>query len=178
MEQDPYLSSPSSAGVLPEKKKSVFLKALLIVCSVFGVLLLLIVALLIWVGVKTNSMYQEFDGKAEPFVEDFLQSQNPWSFEQAKPQLSELWLESVEETESIQLFEYFNNLGSLSSIVDFKWQGCSTFAQSGEGSVDRCDYLVLAHYREGDAQVNIGLVLEEGGPKIIQLQINSNAFLK
>ena len=178
MEQDPYLSSPLSTGHVPEKKKSVFVKTLIIICSVFGVLLLLIIALVIWIGVKTNAVYQEFDGRAEPFAENFLRMQDPWSFKQAKPQLSRLWLESVDEGESAQLFEYFNNLGSLSSIGDLTWEGCSTFTQTGEVSVDRCDYLILAQYQYGDAEVRVGLVLEEDDPKIIQLRINSNAFLK
>ncbi len=178
MEQDPYRPSETTTVAGAHNKKSGFMKALKIILIVFGSLMLLIIALLIWAGVKTGTLYSEFDGKAEPFANQFLTTQNPWSYTQAKPHLSKLWLESVAEDESIQLFEYFNNLGSLTSIGELSWEGCSAFAYAGVGSVNRCDYLILAKYEEGDAQVRMGLVLEGEAPKIIQLRVNSNAFLK
>lgn len=50
-------------------------------------------------------------------------------------------------------------------------------SHTSTGTVDRCNYLAIVQYQAGIAHVAVGLVYEDGAPKLVQLNINSDAFL-
>ena len=178
MEENPYkttdtVKSPSDNG--SKQSNSSILKKVLIA---LGIAMLLVILLLIWAGVKTSVTYSKLEGKAEPLIKEVLSDQSPWNYETLKPHLSSMWLESVSEEQNIKLTRYFSKLGSFYSVEELNWQGCSTNSTTEFGTIDRCDYMALAKYENGDAQVFVGLVVEDNTPKIIQLHINSDAFLE
>ena len=178
MEENPY--TPSSSGFSSDepKKKGGFMSIIKKILIGFGVAFALIILLFVWAAISTSETYDKFDGLAEPFIEDFIQNQDPWNYELAKPSLSREWLEVTEENQGIKLFNYFNKLGSLKSLESISWQGCSSQTHTSSGSYERCDYFVAVNYENDKAQVHFGLSLEEDQVKIMQLQINADVFIE
>jgi len=140
--------------------------------------MLLIILLFVWVGVKTTATYNKLEGKAEPLIRNVLADQSPWNYEKLKPYLSKLWLDSVSEEKSKKLVKMFSKLGSFQSVNEINWNGCSSNSTTEYGAIDRCDYVTTAKYKNGDAQVFVGVVSEDGAAKIIQLRINSDVFFE
>ena len=141
---------------------------LMVLGGLFGLLIILLVVAFL-VGSKTQS---SFEGRAEPFINQFLTSQNPWEYEKAKPLLSQLSLESSMDAQNHRLFEFFNNLGPFQSVENITWNSCHTSTH-----VKRCDYSVNATYENGDALIQFGLSLEEEQIRLIQLNVSSDVFL-
>lgn len=177
MEENPYKTTESLQSLDKGSAKPKFgiLKKILIA---LGVVMALIILLLVWVGIKTTATYNRLEGKAEPLIREVLKDQSPWNYETLKPHLSNMWLESISEEQSRKLMKLFSKLGSFQSIEDLNWRRCSTSATAEYGNIDRCDYVASAKYENGDAQVLVGIVIEEASPKIIQLHINSDVFLE
>lgn len=141
--------------------------------------MLLIILLFVWAGVKTSSTYNKLEGKAEPLISKVLEEQSSsWDYEILKPHLSNIWLKMVDENQSNKLMKLFSKLGAFKSIDEIKWTGCSIKSNTEFGTIDRCDYTASASYENGAAYISVGIVLEGNEPKIIQLHINSNAFLE
>ena len=161
---------------LPNKPKSGVFKKILIG---LGILMLLIILLFVWVGIKTTKTYSKLEGKAEDLITKMLKEQSPtWNYDLLKPHLSNLWLKEVKEEQSKKLIKLFDNLGKLKSINEIRWTGCSTNTTTEYGTIDRCDYVANVDYEHGSAYVFVGVMVENNAPKIIQLKINSDAFLK
>ncbi|BFM13522.1 hypothetical protein R50072_36750 [Simiduia litorea] len=160
------------------KKSGGFLSIIKKILIGFGVVLALIIILLVWAGITTSKTYGKFDGVAEPYIREFLRNQSPWNYELAKPQLSFSWLEVTTDEQGDKLFKYFNKLGALKSIDSIEWQRCAKQAHTSTGKIERCDYSVSATFESDVAQIYMGLSLEEDELKIIQLQVNSNAFMQ
>ena len=176
MVENPYKApDPKSNPADGNPKKYGILKKILIGLGIF---MLLIILLFVWIGIKTASTYNKLEGKAEPLITNVLAEQSPWNYQTLKPKLSKLWIESVDEEQTLKLLKLFAKLGAFKSIEDLSWQGCSTNATTAHGNIDRCDYLVFAKYENGDAYISVGVVMEETEPRIIQLNINSDVFLE
>lgn len=160
----------------PGKQKAGIFKNIL---TALGVLMLLIIVLFVFIGVKTTRTYNKLDGKAEPLITKVLQEQSPsWKYETLKPYLSKLWLRGVKEEQTRKLLKLFNKLGKLKSIKAITWSGCSSYTTTEYGDIDRCNYVANVDYENGPATVAVGVVLEKKNPKIIELHVNSNVFLK
>ena len=138
----------------------------------------LLILLFGWIGYKAAVTHNSLEGKAEPLIRQVLNDQSPWDFETLEPYLSRLWLETVSLEDNQKLLRLYSKLGSIRSVGDINWLRCSTHTTTQFGNIDRCDYLALAKYENGDAHVSVGIVLEEDEPKIIQLHINSDAFFE
>lgn len=178
MEENPYKTTDSMQGLDDagsNKPKYGALKKILIG---LGIVMVLILLLFVWVGLKTSATYSKLEGKAEPLIEEVLNDQSPWNYETLKPHLSRMWLESVSDEQNEKLIRLFSKLGVLRSIEELNWRSCTSTATAKYGDIDRCDYVALAKYENGDANVFFGLVIEENSPKIIQLHINSDVFLE
>lgn len=177
MNENPYQSSESTQDRSELKKQSGFWSFLKKVLIGLGIFFGLIIALIIWAGVATTKTYNKFDGLAEPFINEFLNEQNPWDYEKAKEHLSPAWLEASTDEQNLKLFKYFNKLGAIQSVGTIEWLGCVSNA-STEGSVERCNYNVSANYENGVAAIYFGLSLEAEQVKLMQLKVNSEAFLE
>jgi hypothetical protein len=175
MEENPYQTSTSTIKESRDKSGTYtfFIRFLIGLGIVFGIIILLF----IFAGILTSNTYSKFENKAEPFIESFLNSQNPWDYAKAKPLLSAPWFEATTNDDGLKLFGVYNKLGSLKSIESINWQGCSNYTGTS-GSIERCDYHVSGIYTNGHASINIGLSIEADEIKLLQLSINSNAFLQ
>ncbi|MEJ2622187.1 MAG: hypothetical protein P8163_18635 [Candidatus Thiodiazotropha sp.] len=175
MEENPY--QPSTSTIKESREKSgiytFFIRFLISLGVVFGIIILLF----IFVGISTSNTYSKFKNNAEPFIESFLNSQNPWDYTIAKPLLSDPWLKTTTDEDGIKLFGFYNKLGSLKSIKSINWQGCSNYTGTS-GSIERCDYHISSVYTNGNATIDIGLSIEGDTIKLLHLSINSNVFVQ
>ncbi|WP_144394170.1 hypothetical protein [Pleionea sediminis] len=57
------------------------------------------------------------------------------------------------------------------------FKGCSSFSDVSSGTVERCNYLVSAIYVKGSGTIFFGLEFESSQIKVLQLKVNSDAFL-
>ncbi len=178
MEDNPYKTTETwddqSRPNKGNRKTRVFKKILI----GLGVVMLLIIILFVWAGIKATVTYNKLEGKAEPLIKNVLAEQSPWNYETLKPNLSKLWLDNISEEESRKLIKLFSKMGNFESITELNWNGCSTNTATEIGTIDRCDYLATVKYENGDALVTVGIVDEEDSPKIIQLHINSDVFFE
>ncbi len=134
--------------------------------------------LLIWAGLSTSKTYDKFKDHADTYVRNFLEKQSPWNYELAKPNLSSAWIEVTTEEQGNKLFNFYNKLGALKSIDSIEWLRCSNQTHTSTGKIERCDYGISAQYERGFAQIYIGLSIENDEIKILQLRVNSDAFME
>ncbi len=175
MDENPYKPTNTVKGTSSDESKYSVLKKVLIG---LGIAMLLVILLFVWIGFKTASTYNKLEGKAEELISKVLNEQSPWDFDTLKPNLSKLWIENVSEEQNEKLIKLYSKLGNFNSIEELNWQRCTTNSSTEHGTIDRCDYVALAKYENGDAQVLAGIVIEDGAPKIIQIHINSDAFFE
>jgi len=178
MEENPYKSSTAwdnqDQPIINRPKTGVIKKIFI----ALGIFMFLIILLFVWVGVKTTATRNKLEGKAEPLIRQVIAEQSPWDYEKLKPHLSQLWLDSVSEEQNNKMIKFFSKLKNFKSITEFKWIGCSTNSTPQYGTIDKCNYAAIAKYENGDAEVLVGVVIEDDAPKIAQLHINSDVFLE
>ena len=176
MDNNPYKTNESwdkdDADMKKRSKFGVFKMLLMGLGAIF----LLIILLFVWVGIKTSAVKNDMEGKAEPVIKQVLAEQSPWDYDKLEPYLSQLWLEQVEEQDARKLLELFKKLGEVVSVGEISLIGCSTMSTTEFGTINRCNYAVVVHYAAGEAQVLMGMVLENDNAKLLQLNINSDVF--
>ena len=178
MEQNPYTPSPTGLDGGARKNKGGFLKLIKKIFIGIGILFVVILALLVWVGFSTNKVYKRFEHTAEPFINKFLSDQSPWNYEKSKPYLSKAWLQITSDADGNKLFTFFNKLGAFKSVDSIEWQGCNSSKHTEHGSIQRCNYVVKASYEEGAAVNLMGLALELEEIRVMQLKVNSDVFIQ
>ena len=178
MNQDPY--SPGTAELKEEnvvktsKVWSVIKKILIGLGVIFGIL----ICLLIWGVFSASKTAVEFDETAEPYIKKFLDDQSPWDYESAKPHFSVVWSEFTTDEQGERIFNYINKLGPLVTVDSIEMQRCFSQVHTSTGKINRCNFDVQATYEKGSAQIFLGLSLENDEIKVMQLQVNSPAFLE
>ncbi|WP_346837860.1 hypothetical protein [Microbulbifer sp. SAOS-129_SWC] len=178
METDPYVTNQTSATDTPPIRKNRLVSFLKVVLIGLGGLFAILVVIMLWAYFSTTKAHKKFDGVAEEYIQGFLREQTPWDYQKAKPTISQAWLDASTDEQNSQLFNYFNKLGSLRSVDEIAWQSCINMKLESSGPTDRCDYNVNATYEHGQAQMHFGLSREGGKIKLMQLKVNSNAFLQ
>ena len=178
MDENPYKPADTVNSSSDKGSQKSSYGALKIVLIALGIVMLLIILMFVWAGVKTSTTYSKLEGKAEPLIKEVLKGQSPWNYETLKPHLSKLWLESVSEEDAEKLMRLYSKLGDFHSVKEVNWQRCSTNSSTEYGTIDRCDYVALTKYENGDANVFVGVIVEENLPKIIQIHINSDVFME
>ncbi len=177
-DDNPYRPGEAQLNQLPDSGPSTFRQFLKLGCGGCLTLIVLLVVLFTCVGVKTSNIYAEFDGQAISYIRSFVENQSPWNFDTAKPELSQRWLQATPDDRSVKLFNYFNKVGTLQSIASITKQGCSARTDTVNGSIDSCEFAVVAEYTEGTVLMTIGLIRENDRTKVLSLNVRSDAFLE
>jgi len=119
----------------------------------------------------------EYSETAVPYINEKIPELSTWDPEVAKKYLAPGILAETKDEDLEKLMRWFSKLGALQSIEEPQFINVSSNATVANGQQTIATYTIMAHYENGDAAITMRLLEVEGGFKIYQFHLNSNALI-
>jgi len=145
--------------------------------KVLGIIFLSIIVLFGTIGIYTYMKSSEYSETAVPYIKEKIPELSTWDAAVTKKYLAPEILAKTEDEDLEKLMRWFSKLGHLKNIEEPQFVNVSSNVTVSNGQQTIATYTILAHYENGDATITMRLLEIDGGFKIYQFHLNSNALI-
>ncbi|WP_020407449.1 hypothetical protein [Hahella ganghwensis] len=175
MNDNPYRTPDAVQENTKENSSSGFMKFIKVFFIVIGVIVTLLIGLISLLFI-TSPSYEDVDEETKVVVETVIPHLTTWDYEEFVPYLHQSFIDSSPVEQQVNVMNSFRKLGEYQSHSEPQRQNCMS-GTTGE-TYSRCNYTINADFANGNADIFLGMVKQGERTLIIQLQVNSDAFME
>lgn len=120
----------------------------------------------------------EYDGRAMPYIRDVLPEISKWDPATTMALMPTEVVASIPEERFIKAMSWFSRLGELKSVDDPQFADIHTGKQTDVGEQTIVEYNVEAEYANGDATINLKLLVRDDSFEIYNFNVSSETLLE
>lgn len=156
------------------KKKQSLKKFFFLLGTWFVLVLAIIVGSALYDRYKTS----EHDGQAVPYIKRVVPELSQWDPAKTKALMAVEIAQTIPDAQFEQAMNLFSKLGSLQEIDDPQFIDVHTGEQAKVGAQTIVEYDVEAEYANGEATINLKLLLRDGLFEVYSFNFSSETLLQ
>lgn len=120
----------------------------------------------------------EFDDRAVPYIKEVIPEISQWNPTKTKALMASEVAADISEEKFAQAMDLFSRLGRLQSVEEPKFIDVHSGKQGDIGEQTIIEYEIDVQYTNGEATINLKLLLRDGLFEIYNFNFSSEALLK
>ena len=120
----------------------------------------------------------EFDDRAVPYIKEVIPEISQWNPTKTKALMASEVVATISEEKFAQAMDLFSRLGQLQSVEEPKFIDVHSGKQGDIGEQTIIEYQTDVQYANGEATINLKLLLRDGLFEIYNFNFSSEALLK
>lgn len=120
----------------------------------------------------------EFDDRAVPYIKEVIPEISQWNPTKTKALMASEVAADISEEKFSQAMDLFSRLGQLQSVEEPKFIDVHSGKQGDIGEQTIIEYEIDVQYANGEATINLKLLLRDGLFEIYNFNFSSEALLK
>lgn len=120
----------------------------------------------------------EFDDRAVPYIKEVIPEISQWNPTKTKALMASEVAADISEEKFAQAMDLFSRLGQLQSVEEPKFIDVHSGKQGDIGEQTIIEYEIDVQYTNGEATINLKLLLRDGLFEIYNFNFSSEALLK
>lgn len=120
----------------------------------------------------------EFDDRAVPYIKEVIPEISQWNPTKTKALMASEVAADISEDKFAQAMDLFSRLGRLQSVEEPKFIDVHSGKQGDIGEQTIIEYEIDVQYTNGEATINLKLLLRDGLFEIYNFNFSSEALLK
>ncbi|TNF49366.1 MAG: hypothetical protein EP304_04485 [Deltaproteobacteria bacterium] len=120
----------------------------------------------------------EFDDRAVPYIKEVIPEISQWNPTKTKALMASEVAADISEEKFAQAMDLFSRLGQLQSVEEPKFIDVHSGKQGDIGEQTIIEYEIDVQYANGEATINLKLLLRDGLFEIYNFNFSSEALLK
>jgi hypothetical protein len=120
----------------------------------------------------------EFDDRAVPYIKEVIPEISQWNPTKTKALMASEVAADISDEKFAQAMDLFSRLGQLQSVEEPKFIDVHSGKQGDIGEQTIIEYQTDVQYANGEATINLKLLLRDGLFEIYNFNFSSEALLK